>query len=405
MNSILKELKYGAKNYKTLNVIIKKGNGIYLTDINNKRYFDFLSGYSAVNQGHCHPRLLNVLNKQSKNLTITSRAFYNNKLGEYSEYITNMFKYDKFLPMNTGVEGGETAIKIARKWGYEVKNVPNNKAVNLFCKNNFWGRTISAISSSTDKYSYDNFGPYTDGFEIIDYNNLESLERKLESNSNIVSYMLEPIQGEAGVIIPDKNYLKSVYKLCKKYNVLLICDEIQSGLGRSGKLLASHYDNVNPDILILGKSLSGGFYPISGVLANEKIMNVIKPGQHGSTYGGNPLAASLGIEALKIIEDENLVKNSYKMGNYFRRELKNLNLKNVIEIRGKGLFNAIEFNSNKNAEIILNNLKENGILTQITKGKVIRLTPPLIINKKQIDHSLDILEKSINSKINFSWWV
>lgn len=398
MNSIFKELKYGAKNYKTLNVIIKKGNGIYLTDINNKRYFDFLSGYSAVNQGHCHPRLLNVLNKQSKNLTITSRAFYNNKLGEYSEYITNMFKYDKFLPMNTGVEGGETAIKIARKWGYEVKNVPNNKAVNLFCRNNFWGRTISAISSSTDKYSYDNFGPYTDGFEIIDYNNLESLERKLESNSNIVSYMLEPIQGEAGVIIPDKDYLKSVYKLCKKYNVLLICDEIQSGLGRSGKLLASHYDNVNPDILILGKSLSGGFYPISGVLANEKIMNVIKPGQHGSTYGGNPLAASLGIEALKIIEDENLVKNSYKMGNYFRRELKNLNLKNVIEIRGKGLFNAIEFNSNKNAEIILNNLKENGILTQITKGKVIRLTPPLIINKKQINHSLEILEKSINWK-------
>ena len=396
MNSILKELKYSAKNYKTLNVIIKKGNGIYLTDVNNKRYIDFLSGYSAVNQGHCHPRLLNILNKQSKNLTITSRAFYNNKLGEFSEYITNMFNYDKFLPMNTGVEGGETAIKIARKWGYEVKNVPNNKAVNLFCKNNFWGRTISAISSSTDKYSYDNFGPYTKGFEIIDFNNLDSLEKKLKSNPNIVSYMLEPIQGEAGVIIPDNNYLKSVYKLCKKYNVLLICDEIQSGLGRSGKLLACHYDNINPDILILGKSLSGGFYPISGVLANEEIMNVIKPGQHGSTYGGNPLAASLGIEALKIIEDENLVKNSYKMGNYFRRELMNLNLKNVTEIRGKGLFNAIEFNSKKNAEIILNNLKENGLLTQITKGNVLRLTPPLIINKKQIDHSLEILEKSIN---------
>ena len=396
MNSILKELKYSAKNYKTLNVIIKKGNGIYLTDVNNKRYIDFLSGYSAVNQGHCHPRLLNILNKQSKNLTITSRAFYNNKLGEFSEYITNMFNYDKFLPMNTGVEGGETAIKIARKWGYEVKNVPNNKAVNLFCKNNFWGRTISAISSSTDKYSYDNFGPYTKGFEIIDFNNLDSLEKKLKSNPNIVSYMLEPIQGEAGVIIPDNNYLKSVYKLCKKYNVLLICDEIQSGLGRSGKLLACHYDNINPDILILGKSLSGGFYPISGVLANEEIMNVIKPGQHGSTYGGNPLAASLGIEALKIIEDENLVKNSYKMGNYFRRELMNLNLKNVTEIRGKGLFNAIEFNSRKNAEIILNNLKENGLLTQITKGNVLRLTPPLIINKKQIDHSLEILEKSIN---------
>ena len=398
MNSILKELKYGANNYKTLNVIIKKGNGIYLTDVNNKRYIDFLSGYSAVNQGHCHPRLLNILNKQSKNLTITSRAFYNNKLGEFSEYITNMFTYDKFLPMNTGVEGGETAIKIARKWGYEVKNVPNNKAVNLFCKNNFWGRTISAISSSTDKYSYNNFGPYTEGFEIIDFNNLDSLERKLKSNSNIVSYMLEPIQGEAGVIIPDKNYLKSVYKLCKKYNVLLICDEIQSGLGRSGKLLASHYDNINPDILILGKSLSGGFYPISGVLANEEIMNVIKPGQHGSTYGGNPLAASLGIEALKIIEDENLVNNSYKMGNYFRKELMNLDLKNVKEIRGKGLFNAIEFNNKKNAEIILNNLKENGLLTQITKEKVLRLTPPLIINKKQIDYSLEILEKSINWK-------
>jgi ornithine--oxo-acid transaminase len=396
MNHIVKELKYGAKNYKPLNVILKKGKGVFLTDVNNKKYFDFLSGYSAVNQGHCHPRLLNVLNKQSNNLTLTSRAFYNNKLGDLCEYICNTFNYNNFIPMNTGVEAGETAIKISRKWGYEHKNTEPNKAVNLFCYNNFWGRTISALSSSNDSSCYNNFGPYTNGFELIEYNDLTKLENKLKNNPNIVSFMLEPIQGEAGVIIPDKNYLKRVSKLCKKYNVLLIADEIQSGLGRSGKLLACDYDNIKPDILILGKSLSGGIMPVSGVLADKEIMNVLTPGTHGSTYGGNPLACAVSLEALKILFEEDLINNSYKLGKYFREELKNISSKNIKEVRGKGLFNAIEFKYKKTASETLENLKNNGLLTNITKNKTLRLTPPLIINKKQIDESLEIINKSIN---------
>ena len=393
---IKKELLYGANNYKPLNVIIKQGKGIYLTDINNKKYMDFLSGYSAVNQGHCHPKIIDVLKKQSQTLTLTSRAFYNNKLGELCEYLCNTFNYEKFIPMNTGVEAGETAIKIARKWGYEKKNITPNKAVNLFCNNNFWGRTIAALSSSSDNTCYNNFGPYTNGFELIEYNNLEILEKKFINNPNIVSFMLEPIQGEGGIIIPNKDYIKNVYKLCKKYNVLMIFDEVQTGLGRTGKLLACDYNNIRPDMLILGKSLSGGVYPISGVLTRSEIMDVLTPGTHGSTYGGNPLACAISMEAVNIIFEEDLINNSYKMGKYFRDELNKLKLKNVTDIRGKGLLNAIEFNNNKNATRGLKNLKNNGLLTNITKNKILRLTPPLIINKNQINNALEIIESSLN---------
>ena len=393
---IKKELLYGANNYKPLNVIIKQGKGIYLTDINNKKYMDFLSGYSAVNQGHCHPKIIDVLKKQSQTLTLTSRAFYNNKLGELCEYLCNTFNYEKFIPMNTGVEAGETAIKIARKWGYEKKNITPNKAVNLFCNNNFWGRTIAALSSSSDNTCYNNFGPYTNGFELIEYNNLEILEKKFINNPNIVSFMLEPIQGEGGIIIPNKDYIKNVYKLCKKYNVLMIFDEVQTGLGRTGKLLACDYNNIRPDMLILGKSLSGGVYPISGVLTKSEIMDVLTPGTHGSTFGGNPLACAISMEAVNIIFEEDLINNSYKMGKYFRDELNKLKLKNVIDIRGKGLLNAIEFNNNKNASKGLENLKNNGLLTNITKNKILRLTPPLIINKNQINNALEIIESSLN---------
>ena len=396
MNTILKELKYGAKNYKPLNIVLKKGKGIYLTDVNNKKYLDFLSGYSALNQGHCHPRLINVLKNQSENLTLTSRAFYNDKLGSLCEYMCNTFNYTNFIPMNTGVEAGETAIKIARKWGYENKNIEQNKAINLFCYNNFWGRTISALSSSNDTSCYNNFGPYTNGFELIEYNNLTILENKLKSNSNIVSFMLEPIQGEAGVILPSKNYLKKAYDICKKYNVLMIADEVQSGLGRSGKLLACDYDNIKPDILILGKSMSGGILPASGVLANKEIMDVLTPGTHGSTFGGNPLSCVVILEAIKILFEEELISNSFNLGKYFRKELKNLDLNKIKEVRGRGLFNAIEFKYEKDASNALENLKNNGLLTNITKKKILRLTPPLIINKNQINEALEIIKNSIN---------
>ena len=397
MNYILKELKYGANNYKPLNVVLKKGKGVFVTDVNNKKYLDFLSGYSAVNQGHCHKRLVNVINEQSKNLTLTSRAFYNNKLGDLCEYMCNTFNYTNFIPMNTGVEAGETAIKIARKWGYEKKNVEPNKAVNLFCYNNFWGRTIAAVSSSSDSLCYTNFGPYTSGLELIEYNNLSMLEDKLKSNSNIVSFMLEPIQGEAGVILPNKDYIKRAYDICEKYNVLLIADEVQSGLGRSGKLLACDYDNIKPHILILGKSMSGGMLPASGVLANKEVMEVLTPGIHGSTFGGNPLSCVVVMEAIKILFEEDLIDNSYKLGKYFREELKNLELRHVKEVRGRGLFNAIEFENSDTVYKVLERLKDNGLLTNVTKSKTLRLTPPLVINKEQVNEALEIVERSINN--------
>ena len=393
---ILKELRYGAQNYSPLHVMIKQGKGIFLTDMNDRKYYDFLSGYSAVNQGHCHPRLVNVVKEQVEKLTLTSRAFHSDSLGNLCEFMCNTFNYNKYLPMNTGVEGGETAIKLARKWAYEKKNIEPNKAINLFCKNNFWGRTITALSSSTDYKCYNNFGPYTNGLQLVDYNNLDVLEDTFKSNPNIASFMVEPIQGEAGVIVPGCNYLFGVSNLCKKYNILFIADEVQSGLGRSGKLLACDYDAVKPDILILGKSLSGGFYPISGVLANYKVMNTLKPGQHGSTYGGNPLANKICMEAVKILFDENLIERSYEMGKYFRKILFHSKLKGVKEVRGRGLFNAIEFENDQIAEKVLENLVNNRLLTQITRGNVIRLCPPLVINNDEMNRCIDIIIKSIN---------
>lgn len=392
---IYQELKYGAKNYKSIGICIKKAKGIYLTDIYDKKYIDFISSYSAVNQGHCHSRLTNTIIEQSSKLTLTSRAYHNNILGPYMNFITDLFKYDKILPMNTGVEAGETAIKIARKWGYNYKNVPENKAEIIFPTNNFWGRTITACSTSTNISCYNQFGPFTDGFDIVPYNNIEKLEDKFLKNPNIVAYMLEPIQGEAGIIIPYNGYLRDVKYLCEKYNILMIADEVQTGLGRTGKLLACDYEDVKPDILCLGKALSGGYMPISAVLANNNIMKYITPGTHGSTFGGNPLACSIAIEALKIINDEKLVENSYNMGEYFRKELKNIKNNNIIDIRGKGLLNAIELKNEIIANKFCNNLIENGLLTSITHGNIIRLSPPLIININEINKSLDIILKSL----------
>ena len=399
MKKILqKEILYGAKNYSPINVCIKKAKGVYLTDIENNKYLDFISAYSAVNQGHCHPRLVKVIKKQCKNLTLTSRALYNNKLGDFMENICNTFNYEKVLPMNTGVEGGETAIKISRAWGYKVKNIEPNKAVNLFCRNNFWGRTLAAASSSTDPSCYNNFGPYMNGFDIIPFNCIKSLERKFIENPNIVSFMVEPIQGEAGIIIPDSKYLNNVKKLCEKYNVLMIADEVQTGLGRTGKMITCDYNNIKPDILILGKALSGGFLPLSAVLSDSNVMDVITPGTHGSTFGGNPLAASIGIESLNIIKDEKLCEKSFENGKYFRNELKNItkNKDFIKDIRGKGLLNAIEFKNREKTDKILNLLKENGLLAKSTHNTIIRLSPPLVITKKELNKSLEIINNSIN---------
>lgn len=392
---IKKELLYGAKNYNPINICIKKGKGIYLTDVNNKKYMDFISAYSAVNQGHCHPKLVKILREQSEKLTLTSRAIYNDSLGEYMEKICHTFNYETVLPMNTGVEGGETAIKIARAWGYKKKGIQPNKAINLFCKNNFWGRTLAALSSSTDKKCYENFGPYMNGFKIIRYNDPEILETCLKNDPNIVSVMLEPIQGEAGIIIPDKNYLTKVRKICNKYHVLMIADEVQTGMGRTGKMLACDYNKVKPDILILGKALSGGMMPISAVLADKRFMDVIEPGTHGSTFGGNPLASAIATEAINIIQDEDLVHNSYIQGKRLREGINSIKSSHIKDCRGKGLLNAIEFDTKKNADTFTNNLIENGMLTKSTHDTIIRLSPPLIINQSEIDKSLEIIEKSL----------
>lgn len=392
MNIIKKELLYGAKNYLSTDAVcIIKGSGIYLTDIFNRRYMDFISAYSAVNQGHCHPRLVKKMHYQSKKLTLTSRALYNDKLGEYMENICNTFNFDKVLPMNTGVEGGETAIKIARKWGYEVKNV--DSAVNLFCDNNFWGRTLAAVSSSTDPSCYTNFGPYMQGFKSIPYNCLDSLQKSFEDDPNIVSFMLEPIQGEAGIILPDIGYLKEVRKLCTEYNVLMIADEVQTGMGRTGKMVACDHEEIKPDILILGKALSGGMLPISAVLANNSIMDVITPGTHGSTFGGNPLASVIGIEAINIIKDENLCQNSYEMGKYFRDNLNayTRNNSNVVQVRGQGLMNGIELRNKRYTDDLIKLLRMNGILTKSTHDTIIRLAPPLIITEDEVDTALEII--------------
>ena len=385
---------YGAQNYKPLNVILNKGKGVYLYDIEGKKYYDFLSSYSSVNQGHCHPRLVKVMKEQSEKLTLCSRAFFNENLCYFYKYMNEVFGYDKCLPMNTGVEACETAIKLARLWGYKEKKIQENKAEIVVAKNNFWGRSITACSSSSDPKCYNNFGPFLPGFHFVDYNNLEHLEYLFQKKKNIVAFMVEPIQGEAGIIIPNENYLRSVKYLCKKYNILLICDEVQSGLGRTGSLLASEF--INPDILVLGKALSGGMLPISCVLANNNIMDLLEPGTHGSTYGGNPLASIIAPHAIDIIIKENLSRNARIQGLKFRKELmpfvKNRQLKDV---RGVGLLNAIEFNTSKEAEEIVNRFKNNGFLTKVTRDGIIRMCPPLTISKFQMDESLQIIKKSI----------
>ena len=379
------ELEYGAHNYHPIPVVLSKGNGIYVWDVEGNRYYDFLSAYSAVNQGHCNERILDSLTSQAHKLTLTSRAFHNNVLGEYEKYITKLFGFDKVLPMNTGVEGGETANKLARKWGYIKKGIKENKARIIFAKGNFWGRTLAAISSSDDPSSYKGFGPYMPGYDLIAYNDLNALENELK-DPNVCAFMVEPIQGEAGVIVPDYGYLSSVRKICDKYNVLFIADEVQTGIGRTGKLLACDHENVKPDILILGKALSGGVYPVSAVLCNDDIMLCIQPGEHGSTFGGNPLACAVAKTALEVVIDENLSDNANLMGNIFREELNKLNSSIIKEVRGKGLLNAIEIKktSSISAWEICMLLKNKGLLAKPTHGNIIRFAPPLIINKKEI---------------------
>ena len=390
------EEKYGAHNYHPLPVVLKKGLGVHLWDIDDKQYYDFLSGYSAVNQGHCHPRIIAALTEQAQVLTLTSRAFHNNLLGEYEKYITAYFGYDKVLPMNTGVEGGETAIKLARRWGYTVKGIKENNAKVIFAEGNFWGRTMAAISSSTDPSSYKNFGPYMPGFEIIPYNDLVALEKSFQ-DTNVAAFMFEPIQGEAGVVVPDEGYLSGIRNLCDEYNVLMIADEIQTGLARTGKMLACDHENARPDILILGKALSGGTLPVSAVLANDDIMLTIKPGEHGSTYGGNPLACKVAMEALAVLKDENMAANAHVMGILFRAELAKLNSPFISVIRGSGLLNAIVI-KHANPDAAWNvciDLMKNGLLAKPTHGDIIRFAPPLIITEKQIMDAVRIIEKCL----------
>ena len=386
------EEKYGAHNYHPIPVVLERGEGVYLYDVDGKHYFDFLSGYSAVNQGHCHPAIIEVLQKQASKLTLTSRAFHNNLLGEYEKYITAYFGYDKVLPMNTGVEGGETAIKLARRWGYNVKGIPENKAKIIFAEGNFWGRTLAAISSSTDPSSFKGFGPYMPGFGLVPYNDLIALEEALK-DAHVAAFMVEPIQGEAGVVIPDNGYLKSVRALCDQYKVLFIADEIQTGLARTGKMLACDHENVRPDILILGKALSGGTLPISAVLADNEIMLQILPGEHGSTYGGNPLACAVAIKSLEVLKTEKMAENAEKMGERLRKGLVSLNSPFITSIRGKGLLNAIVIQHNNpdaSWDLCLH-LKDLGLLAKPTHGDKIRFAPPLIINEKQIDEAVAII--------------
>ena len=390
------EQKFGAHNYHPIPVVLNRGKGVFVWDVEDKKYYDFLSGYSAVNQGHCHPLIIAALTEQAQKLTLTSRAFHNSLLGEYEQMITTYFGYDKVLPMNTGVEAGETAIKLARRWGYKVKGIEANQAKIIFATGNFWGRTLAAISSSTDPSSYENFGPFMPGFELIAYNDLDALESALQ-DKNVAGFMFEPIQGEAGVVVPDEGYLTGVRNLCTQYNVLMIADEIQTGLARTGKMLACDHENVRPDILILGKALSGGILPISAVLADDEIMLTIQPGEHGSTYGGNPLACAVAMTALQVIKDEKMEDNAEAMGILFRDEIKKLNSPFIELIRGKGLLNAIVI-QHKNPEAswaLCLSLKENGLLAKPTHGDKIRFAPPLIINQEQIVEAVRIIEKSL----------
>ena len=395
------ENDFGAHNYHPLPVVLERGEGVYVWDCEGKKYFDFLSAYSAVNQGHCHPKIINALINQSKKLTLTSRAFYNSALGPYEKFICDLFDYDKVLPMNTGVEGGETANKLARKWGYLKKGIPENKARIIFAKGNFWGRTLAAISSSDDPLSYKDFGPYMPGYDLIPYNDLEALETELK-DFNVAAFMVEPIQGEAGVVVPDEGYLEGVRGLCDNYNVLFIADEVQTGIGRTGKLLASDYENAKPDLLILGKALSGGVFPVSAVLANNEVMMCIKPGEHGSTFGGNPLACAVAQAALEVIIEENLAENAYNLGEYFREELNKFIKDSPIVklVRGKGLLNAIVINDTEESNTAWNlclEMKNNGLLAKPTHGNIIRFAPPLTITKNQLDDCIKIITNTLKN--------
>jgi len=393
------EATYGAHNYKPLPVVLERGSGVYLWDVNGKKYYDFLSAYSAVNQGHCHPKIITALKKQSAKLTLTSRAFYNNVLGNYEKFLTDLFSYDKCLPMNSGVEAGETAVKLARKWGYEKKGIKKNAAKIVFPEGNFWGRTLAAISSSTDPVSYNGFGPFMPGYDIIPYNNLNVLEKKL-SDPNCAAFMFEPIQGEAGVIVPKEGYLEQVRKFCTEYNVLMIADEIQTGIGRTGKMLATDHENARPDILVLGKALSGGVLPVSAVLCDDPIMLCLKPGEHGSTFGGNPLSAAVSTEALRVVIDENLALNAQNLGDIFREEM-NVYItqsKIVKLVRGKGLLNAIVINDSPESDTAWNiclKLRDNGLLAKPTHGNIIRFAPPLVISEEQLYDCIKIITETL----------
>ena len=395
------ENKYGAHNYHPLPVVLSKGEGVYVWDVEGKKYYDFLSAYSAVNQGHCHPKIVGAMVNQAQTLTLTSRAFYNDMLGRYEKFATELFGFDKLLPMNTGAEAVETALKLCRKWAYEVKGINENDAQIVVCENNFHGRTTTIISFSNDPVARKNFGPYTKGFLKIEYNNLKALEEVLESDKNIAGFLVEPIQGEAGVYVPSEGYLTSAKALCEKHNVLFIADEVQTGIARTGKMLAVDHENVNPDIIILGKALSGGAYPVSAVLANNNIMNVIKPGNHGSTFGGNPVAAAVAIAALEVVQEENLANNAEALGKIFRTELSEFASKTPIvkSVRGKGLLNAILINDTEDSSTawdICIKLRDNGLLAKPTHGNIIRFAPPLVMNEEQLRDCISIIKKTIS---------
>ncbi len=394
------ENKYGAHNYHPLPVVLSKGEGVYVWDVEGKRYYDFLSAYSAVNQGHCHPKIVNALVEQSKRLALTSRAFYNDMLGKYEKFACEYLGFDKLLPMNTGAEAVETALKICRRWAYEKKGITENKAEIIVCKNNFHGRTTTIISFSNDPVARAHFGPYTNGFIKIEYDNLQELETTLKTNPNVAGFLVEPIQGEAGVYVPSEGYLKQAKTLCEKYNVLFIADEVQTGIARTGKLLAVQHEDVVPDILILGKAMSGGAYPISAVLANNDIMNVITPGSHGSTFGGNPVAAAVAIAALTVVKEENLAENAEKLGQLFRNRMNEyINTSNIVRlVRGKGLLNAIVINEEEESETAWNiclRLRDNGLLAKPTHGNIIRFAPPLVMTQEQLVDCVSIIIKTL----------
>ncbi|CCI43498.1 unnamed protein product [Albugo candida] len=394
-----RENQFGAKNYHPIPVVLERAKGCKVWDVDGNEYFDFLSAYSAVNQGHCHPVILNALKEQAEKLTLTSRAFHNNVLGEYEEFMSKLLGFNRLLPMNTGVEGGETAIKLARRWAYDVKGVQPNQAKVLFAKNNFWGRTISAISSSNDKDAYQGYGPFLPGFECIPFNDLKALEDAFKKDGDrIAAFMVEPIQGEAGVVVPDEGYLRGVRDLCTKYNILWIADEVQTGLGRTGRMLAVDYENVKPDILVLGKALSGGMYPVSAVLSSDQVMLTIKPGQHGSTYGGNPLGCKVAMAAIQVLIEEKLSENAFKLGEAFRSNMRSLESNALVEVRGKGLMNAIvitERSNKPNAWDLCMLLRDKGLLAKPTHGNIIRLTPPLCISPDQLEICTEIIKQAI----------